>query len=111
MLVPATTRVAPGERFPYEVRNTGSERIGFGEPFRLERLRGQEWERCELRLFFHLPLYVLAPGESKELTAQLPAEFEPGHYRFVKEIHERLPPASDIPAVEVDFEFDVIAPR
>lgn len=113
-VIPSQTIAAPDERFEYELRNLGEVPIGFGDAYRLERRADSHWQRCPLPYGFRTWGAVLMPGGARRLTAWVPTGAEPGHYRLVKEIRaaprEHLPPASDDARIEVDFEFDVVAP-
>jgi hypothetical protein len=111
-LLPSKTSVMRDESFAYDVLNVSDETISFGTPYRLERLLERGWVDIRHNYKFSLPLYLLAPGSSRELNARVPPDAAFGRYRLVKNVRAKanraaLNPVG--PAITVSFEFDVVA--
>ncbi len=89
LLILDRTELHKGQRtLKYTVVNKLQERIGFGEPYDIQKLCNGEWISVEWmkdRVWI-LILYTLMPGESFSRVVELPENIEPGEYRLVKEV-------------------------
>jgi hypothetical protein len=101
--------VEPGGRLGYEVLNTGSIRILFGEAYELEQLCVCGWWAVRLPYMFRAVGYSLDPGGSRDLTALIPDYAAPGRYRMPKKVRDNMDPSarSKAPSIKITAEFDV----
>ncbi len=117
-LLPARTRVAPGDQLSYDVLNTGNIAIAFGRPHRLEQLKDGEWTALRAEPGFRVPLYTAQPAHARQLKMKIPRRMQSGRYRLTLRIRDyarrvdprvlRGPrPVEPAPTQEFSFEFEV----
>jgi hypothetical protein len=109
-LIPAAVFAERGGRLTYEILNTGTERILFGDAYRLERQAGRAWVMVNRNVFFRTVGHMLEPGARKRLTARIPEDALPGHYRISAEISSDDPSLTPLlrERVTISSEFDVL---
>jgi hypothetical protein len=73
--------------------NTGEVRVGYSDPFALERRTGSGWRHVNRWQAFRIPLLILVPGARSDpqpislyLTGPVRVRLRPGLYRLTKAI-------------------------
>jgi hypothetical protein len=84
--------VAPGEPPTVTISNEGDVEIGYGNPFELFILKGDDWQLVPNQIAFTLELQQMLPGEMKQQEIAVYDEsgnevrLRPGVYRYAKDL-------------------------
>lgn len=88
----AGTEAVRSEAFPYRIINTGTARLICGLGYLLEREDEGQWVAMSAGMAFPAIGLIVAPGHERQLTASIPSDAPPGHYRISTSVRSPPPP-------------------